>query len=64
MNECWCYVGVMLLCCYDGVMLVLCCVVLCYDKVPNPDSPAEVVDMPPMKLNYAMHSHTVSEYDK
>ena len=25
---------------------------------------SEVVDMPPMKLNYAMHFHTVSEYDE
>ena len=25
---------------------------------------SEVVDMPSMKLNYAIHSHTVSECDK
>ena len=25
---------------------------------------SEVVDMPPMKLDYAMHFHTVSKYDK
>ena len=25
---------------------------------------SEVVDMPSMKLNHAIHSHTVSEYDR